>query len=225
MLECYVCFQELTTSINWGNFFTPGSQQYLCDVCRDKLDQLDGSRCRYCSRRSTDMICYDCKRWHQSGAGHLEFNYSVFAYNDFMKEVVARWKYRGDYQIAKAFAADFRQAFHSQFAFLKNPIFIPVPLSEERLQERAFNQAKQLASFLPGEILELLKRKNSEKQSKKSREERMISKNPFLSKGPINKPVIVVDDIYTTGTTLHHAAAILKARGCPAVYGFTLIRG
>jgi competence protein ComFC len=142
-----------------------------------------------------------------------------------MKDLIAKWKYRGDYKMAEVFIDGFESAFKKQFSFLKNPVMIPIPLSGERMEERAFNQAKQLAQFLPGETVEVLSRKHSEKQSKKSRVERMSSDNPFLAKGPIYKPAILVDDIYTTGSTLHHAAERLKEKGCPAVYGFTLIRG
>lgn len=224
-MECMICFQDLTASANWGSFFTKVEEKRLCEDCFVKLDKLSGTRCMLCSRRTTEKICLDCKRWQKEGKADLTFNYSIFAYNNFMKEVVAKWKYRGDYQIAEAFAADFRHAFKKKFSFIKNPIVIPIPLSEERIKERAFNQAKQLADFLPARTIELLARKHGDKQSKKSKEERMNTENPFLVKGPIQKPAIVVDDIYTTGRTMYHAAERLKQQGCPAVYGLTLIRG
>src|SRR5690606_12881635 len=98
-------------------------------------------------------------------------------------------------------------------------------LSKERLMERGFKQAKMLADFLPIEMVEPLSRVHGEKQSKKTRQERMIAENPFFIKETINKKVILVDDIYTTGTTLRHAATLLKEHGCPEVYSLTLIRG
>jgi len=95
----------------------------------------------------------------------------------------------------------------------------------ERLQERGFNQAEVLAAFLPIENRSLLTRIHSEKQSKMTRSERISTKNPFEIVGHINKKVILVDDIYTTGRTLRHAATLLKEHGCPQVYAYTLIRG
>lgn len=64
----------------------------------------------------------------------------------------------------------------------------------------------------------------SEKQAKKSRFERIMMKNPFKQTEPFNKPVVLVDDIYTTGRTLRHAAQLLTENGCPEVYALTLCR-
>jgi len=156
----------------------------------------------------------------------LQFNYSIFTYNPFMKEVIAKWKYRGDYYLGYIFENYLMEAFKENFSFLKkNGFVVPIPLSEERLLERGFNQAKMIADFLPIETKEILTRLHGEKQSKKSRMERIISKNPFFITESINKPVLLVDDIYTTGTTLRHAARLLKKHGCPNVYALTLVRG
>ncbi|WP_231784221.1 ComF family protein [Lentibacillus sp. JNUCC-1] len=147
-------------------------------------------------------------------------------YNDFMKDVITKWKYRGDYELGNMFADVFRDAFEKQYSNLKKDcLIVPVPLSSQRLKERAFNQAEMLARLLPVEPVLAVERLSGEKQSKKSRRERILSKNPFIVTEPINKPVILVDDIYTTGTTLRHIARQLKTNGCPSVYGLTLARG
>ncbi len=143
-----------------------------------------------------------------------------------MQDVIAKWKYRGDYILGTAFKQDFIRSFSKRFSFLKKEaLLVPIPLSKERMHERGFNQAKVLAEFLPRPCEDILTRVDSEKQSKKSREERIYTANPFNLTKIVNKPVILVDDIYTTGTTLRHAGTILKAHGCPEVYALTLIRG
>src|SRR5690625_1097913 len=81
------------------------------------------------------------------------------------------------------------------------------------------------SACLPAENKDILTRIHSEKQSKKTRSERLSADNPFVAAKKVNKPVILVDDIYTTGTTLRHAATLLKEQGCPEVYAYTLIRG
>lgn len=224
-MECLNCFKRIEDSVHWSNFFKGQEERKLCEACLFNLQKITGARCTYCSRQTNKKVCFDCKRWKQIHNNYIESNYSIFVYNDFMKDLITKWKYRGDYKIAETFMDEFIEAFKHRFTFIKEPIIVPIPVSEERLRERAFNQAKQLARFLPGERVEALSRKHSEKQSKKKRVERIASENPFLVEGPIYKPVILVDDIYTTGSTLQHAAERLKEKGCPAVYGFTLIRG
>ncbi|WP_339213858.1 phosphoribosyltransferase family protein [Ornithinibacillus sp. FSL M8-0202] len=142
-----------------------------------------------------------------------------------MQDIIAKWKYRGDYELGTVFEESYTTYFQKAFASIKNAVIIPIPLSMERLQERCFNQAEMLASFLSLKKMNILSRTHGEKQSKKSRNERIYSENPFILQEKLNNPVILVDDIYTTGTTLRHAAKLLKDAGCPEVYSYTLIRG
>ena len=182
-----------------------------------------------CSREHEGEICLDCERWqlfYRKEGDPLIKNVSLYTYNSFMKEIVAKWKYRGDYILGTIFKNELKAAFHKHFhKIAKDAAIVPIPLSEERLYERGFNQAEMLASFLTDEIVDILERIHSEKQSKKTRSERMRSENPFTLRKPINKRVILVDDIYTTGRTVRHAAQLLRNSGCKEVYAFTLIRG
>ncbi|AXI11185.1 ComF family protein [Oceanobacillus zhaokaii] len=226
-MECLWCGQAIIPDITWTNLFMPEKPSPLCRVCEEQLDQLDGARCKQCSRRSDVEICLDCDWWNEHATRNtIEFNYSIFAYNPFIQEIITKWKYRGDYVLGNIFQSYFQQAFRNNFALLKKDlVIIPIPLSEERLFERGFNQAKRLAEFLPIETSDVLTRIHGEKQSKKTRTERLDSENPFFMKESLQKPAILVDDIYTTGTTLRHAASLLRDNGCPKVYTFTLIRG
>src|SRR5699024_2546140 len=149
--------------------------------------------------------------------------------NDLMKEMIAKWKYRGDYELLNAFSKDIKATMNTHLQnILKEYVIVPIPLSEERLHERGFNQSLAIANKLTDDkhrIQDILERTHGEKQSKKSRDQRIFRKNPFKLTKIINKTVILVDDIYTTGTTLRHAASLLSQSGCPAVYSYTLIRG
>lgn len=140
--------------------------------------------------------------------------------------MITRWKYRGDYCLGQAFQKQVCNEFKQEFSFLtNNAVAVPIPLSSERLEERGFNQADVLARFLPIANTKALSRIHSEKQSKKNRYERISAVNPFRLEQTVNTPVVLVDDIYTTGTTLRHAASTLTEGGCTEVYAFTLIRG
>ncbi|RKQ35582.1 ComF family protein [Oceanobacillus halophilus] len=226
-MNCIWCDADIIPQVNWGNLFVLEKPKLLCPVCEGKLDKIEGKRCVRCSRRSADKVCSDCQWWEEKeGERIIEFNYSIFSYNEMMKDMIAKWKYRGDYYVGEAFKHSFITAYHEKFAFLKkNAVVVPIPLSTRRLKERAFNQAKMLADFLPVETIEALCRTHGEKQSKKSRMERIYADNPFFIEESINKSVILVDDIYTTGTTLRHAAKLLRDHHCPEIYALTLVRG
>jgi|SRR5690625_2511454 len=221
---CLWCNNEIIIEISWVNVIKPSKPKKLCHDCSHKLEVIKGSRCSVCSRSYQGDICYDCERWKTDDP--LVFNHSLFTYNERMQEIIAKWKYRGDYILGEVFRDLFLETFHTVFSFLNNDaVVVPIPLSEERMLERGFNQAKVLANFLPLETKSVMTRIFSEKQAKKTRRERISMRNPFNLQEKINKSVVLVDDIYTTGTTLRHAATLLKQNGCPKIYSYTLIRG
>ncbi len=223
-MNCLWCDQAIMVDVSWFHFLNPSKPKRLCQACESQLIKISGHRCQKCSRSTTQSICYDCQRWDNDDP--LIMNVSVYRYNERMQEMIAKWKYRGDYTLGYAFQHDFANGFQQFFSFIENDTqIVPIPLSTDRLLERGFNQAKQLADFLPLKQNQILERKLTEKQAKKTRRQRLAMKNPFNLLGRINKPVLLVDDIYTTGTTLRHAARILRANGCQKIYAYTLIRG
>nr|WP_312028287.1 phosphoribosyltransferase family protein [Bacillus sp. HMF5848] len=164
-----------------------------------------------------------------------------------MKEAMALFKFRGDYAVIYAFQEKLQQ-FYKQHYNKQDLLIVPIPLSNERLHERGFNQAEAIASLLPKlnllesiaqllplkhfffqqpfRIENILTRTHHEKQSKKSRTDRIHAKNVFSTNTQkINKPILLIDDIYTTGSTLRHAAKVLKEAGATSVSALTLIRG
>ncbi|MEI4789890.1 phosphoribosyltransferase family protein [Bacillus sp. FJAT-53060] len=124
------------------------------------------------------------------------------------------------------FKKDVQEAFKCSFS-IEKPALVPIPLSKERLKERGFNQSVVLASFIGLPILQPLIKIHQDKQSKRSKNERLDQKGLFQLKqrdGIVQKDVILIDDIYTTGATIYDAARILKDAGAKSVSSFTLIR-
>lgn len=223
---CTFCLKENQEQLNWSNIFTPTLLRGLCTGCNMKLERIEGPCCPSCSKPGSTGICIDCLSWRKLGYGgaSLDGNRSIYTYNSYMKEMIYQWKYRGDYEIGFSFQQEITQAF-KELEVEKGTILVPIPLSSERLAERGFNQASQLIDFIPCKNEMLLKRIHGEKQSKRTRQERIYADNPFIAEEKVEKPVILVDDIYTTGATLHKAAAVLKKAGCPCVRSLTLVRG
>jgi competence protein ComFC len=118
--------------------------------------------------------------------------------------------------------------------FWKADLLVPVPVSDSRLAERGFNQAEQLADVLSRrraipQLPLLIRTHHTGKQSFKSRAERLadmkhaFTANPELrgqfsewlkSLEPLNRPlrIIIVDDIYTTGSTIRACAEAVRQR-------------
>lgn len=229
MTNCLICNEQVAIQITWKSLL-PGSETNTCATCYETLMKINNPTCPICFRPQINLdICSDCQSWKNDPTwkGILERNVSVYEYNDAMKDILSTFKFRGDAALLAVFEKDFKTSYKANFKTIKFDATIPIPLSPERLYERGFNQAKLLADFLPLPQLDILKRTHHEKQSKKSRHERLTSSNVFsISKSSIveGKNILLIDDIYTTGTTLRHAAKRLKDYGAESIYSFTLIR-
>jgi competence protein ComFC len=228
--HCLLCHEPILPTISWTTLFSPEKEQLLCSTCECRLEKISGDCCRMCCRPFSQMdeqfrhgdLCNDCVRWEADPEwkGYLDQNISLFQYNDFLKEVIARFKFRGDYIIAKAFAEQIK----SKLAKLEYDFLVPIPLSEERLYERGFNQAEALLTVAGYTPTPLLTRIHSEKQSKKSRTERIHVPQVFQVSENESGKILLIDDIYTTGSTLRHAAKILKEAGAERIQSITLAR-
>ncbi|RFU63954.1 ComF family protein [Peribacillus glennii] len=228
--KCLICNEEVESVFSWKDIWVSSDNEKICSDCRGKLAFLSGERCKMCSREleekyQQDGLCLDCVRWENDSEwrGFLSANISLFHYNDFLKETIAKFKYRGDYALAEAFASFVAE----KIEHMSHDIIVPIPLSNERMAERGFNQAKALAETAGLKTYDALLRTHTEKQSKKSREERIRLAQVFKVTGPDTikgKKILLIDDIYTTGSTLRHAAKILKQSGAEEIYSLTLAR-
>lgn len=228
MGKCLYCFHDLDIRLSWRRLFFLEKEPVLCDECSKKLEPISGCTCPLCGRpNERSEWCADCHQWekHPDFQGVLKRNRSVFRYNDFMKEVLTRFKFRGDAILAEMFRESFLKAF--QVRSYESYLLLPIPLSKERLLERGFNQAKLLAELLPLPIIEPLRKRDSTKQSKKPRKDRIVSRNLFTLMDPklvVDQNIMIIDDIYTTGATVRQAAEILLRAGAKTVESFTLVR-
>ncbi|SFL84552.1 ComF family protein [Salibacterium qingdaonense] len=239
MAECLYCGESETSTASWRTLLFPENSG-LCRECRSLFTPIQEPVCKTCNRPVEHAgTCVDCERWEADPCwrGILRRNVSLFPYNDAMKDWTALWKYRGDAVLAESFRHRIRKLY---LTYPAGAVPVPLPLSPQRLQERGFNQAAILASFTaaagfslhrtpdPSDIL--LRSTHEEKQSKKSRAERLSSTSrPFELKGDKKdiegKHFVLFDDIYTTGTTLRKAALPLMENGAADVCSITLIRG
>lgn len=243
---CIICHEWITPRLGWNALFEEYKEECICNNCLNQLPTITGETCIIChrpfasldSRYRYDDICFDCYRWEQDHewSGLLQQNQSLYVYNAFLKEVIARFKFRGDYLLARAFAKQIREKLAPERAKsqrkIENPssnqLFVPIPLSNERLYERGFNQAEALLVAAKLEPTYVLQRIHTEKQSKKSRTERIHIPQVFELTDPNvvkDKKIVLIDDIYTTGSTLRHAAKLLKTAGASSIHSFTLARG
>ena len=219
--SCLYCHAQLQKNLNWSKIFLKEKNQWLCDECEGMFEKIGEQVCIYCSRESEEEYCSDCVKWKGKYGAMLSGNRSIFKYNEQMKQYMSQFKFAGDYILVQFFAEEFKRMTKG----MQDVIFVPVPLSEQRLYERGFNQSEAILREAKRPITHCLKRIDNEKQSKKSRVERLnMERNFQVTKNISGEKIVIIDDIYTTGATIHQVAACLKEAGAQTIQSITIAR-
>lgn len=208
---------------------------YFCPSCSQQLVQIKKDFCFYCLKPSYNGLTHvKClKKWGVDGA------LSFFYYNNFLKQIIKEIKYRGAVEIWKEFIKAIPTSYFKKLSFFKSlseALYLqPIPLHKNKLNKRGFNQAKIMTDFfnqfLNFSIIDsLLRIKDTQNQAQiKEKKKRYINlRNAFKvinQANLLNKSVILVDDVITTGYTIAEATKTLKKAGALKVYCLSLARG
>lgn len=207
--------------------FTKIDPAVRCDACSEKLvSLLNGFVCLGCSRYWIEKgLCPDCQKWKIDYPNYPFKHTALYQYNEFVKEWIEAYKYAGDYRLGELYKKEIQSFFYKQ-----KKLIIPIPISYRSKQLRGFNQVEGLLEFAGVKYTPaLIHCGTGEKQSSKDRKMRMLSPQPFkldeVFQDKIKgKAIILVDDIYTTGRTLFHAADCLLENGARSIETFSISR-
>ena len=220
-MKCLLCNDWIESVPKLRDLITFNQrEEYSCVSCKNQFKKLSKERCQNCNKELHRDTCIDCKLWMKKG--YIPKHLAIYRYEENMKEYFSRYKFIGDYCLRKIFQQEIKANLKS---FLKKGyILVPVPLSEERLEERGFNQVKGLLEGIP--YKNIFEKREIEKQSSRTREERLSQDNSFSLKKGIELPskIIIIDDIYTTGSTLYQMVKLLDDLDVKEVLTFSLAR-
>ena len=197
-----------------------------CQACDERLERIDWQTCcPSCGQKET-ADCLDCQYWAQVYPDFVLRHRGIFVYNDGMKEWLHQYKLLGDYRLRQVVALDVKKSLKT----FRYDCLIPIPLSADRYKSRGFNQVTavlEAASIVYEELLQ--KHVSLVPLATLSRKERLAIDQPFsLRQGAIEsikgKKILLVDDVYTTGRTLYHAAALIHSCQPTSVESLSLAR-
>ena len=219
-MTCLLCNQEFQEKIRFCDIlFFRNNSRAICSSCSNQFERIGQMHCPNCYRQGTDMRCADCELWEKKG--HKVNHRALYRYNPAMKDYFSKYKFEGDVVLGKVFAKELKKILSEYHDYT----IVPVPISDERMKERQFNQVTSMLDYEKISYSELLICSDSEKQSSRNRQERLSNSTSFLlTEELVPEKIIVVDDIYTTGATLHEITSLFRAKGVQNVKTLSIAR-
>jgi ComF family protein len=217
----------------------------LCGACAEKLPRIVSPFCGTCGESFNGRIdgAFDCPNCKEISF-HFEFALAAMDRCDETLELVHRLKYGKEIHLAGALgklACGALEDRRFQIALEQKWPLVPVPLHQSRLRKRQFNQAEEITRVVAGlsglPMAKWLKReRKTETQTRLTRKQRMENlrkafavrtswnkKKPAALKGAPG--VILVDDVFTTGSTVDACAKVLRKAGVKRIAVLTVLRG
>lgn len=200
--------------------------ELACGICRLKLPYINGPACRKCGKpllSGEREYCMDCRNRRH----HFRQGKAPFVYDKLMRESIARFKYGGRKEYAAFYAEEILRRCWKEAAYWKPEVLVPIPLHPSRKRKRGFNQAQLVAERLSQKtgipmdagLLRRVKKTHAQKElSGRDRAANLRGAFSIRDEKVPYKKILLVDDIYTTGSTMDEAARMLLEHGAGSVY-------
>lgn len=203
----------------------------ICEDCGKRLPYVAEPTCMRCGKpiaHDLTLYCGDCRRHRH----RFDRGFAVFVYTKEMQESIARFKYRDRQEYALFYARELERK--RRAAGYEAEMLVPVPVHRRKLSSRGYNQAKLIAeemerlSGIPSAEA-VLRRRDTLPQKELTRRERLSNMAEAFQSNPEipvqGKRILLVDDIFTTGSTVDLCADVLKRAGASEVSFATVAIG
>lgn len=198
----------------------------ICESCKGKLQYITEPRCKKCSKPielEEEEYCSDCVRKDY----HFTKGYAVWVYDEVMKHSIAEFKYHNKKEYALFYVEELLRIYRNAILKFQPDLIVPIPIHSSKFRQRGYNQAEIIANKIGKELNIpvindlLLRNRKTMPQKQLSDKERLrnlkkaFEYNKFVADRygkNINK-LLIVDDIFTTGSTIEACAHVLKSNG------------
>lgn len=202
-------------------------EEILCADCLREIPRIREPFCKKCGkelREATEEYCGDCRKAHH----RFEYGFALLSYTEEVAGMLARFKYKNRRRYGRWLGESLADTYGPEIRRMRAAALVPVPLYKRKERERGFNQARILAEAIGDRIgiptVDMLLRMRSTRAQKElGYEARLANLEESLAvaaewEGSLPEAVILVDDIYTTGSTIEACTAVLKKSGVRRVY-------
>ncbi len=219
--------------LNCGCSLFGHSEHYLCTDCHQSFKLIDSNSCWYCAK---PLGKYSARLKHCSECQSNNHSYTrVIAASTYCspaKELIHAFKFNNCRNIYKLIAEMMLTRINEEYSNQKFDYIIPVPLHKQKHYERGYNQSALVASSL-AKRLEiqysdklLLRKRYTVSQSSLTATERKANLTDAFAAPELldKKSILLIDDIFTTGSTINECAKTLRNSGVRRVYAAVFAR-
>ncbi len=198
----------------------------ICPDCLHKLSFVRSPVCKKCGKEIEDgslEFCPDCMRHPRT----FEYGIALLNYDETARHSMAQIKYNNKREYLDFYGTALTARYGRTIRRMQADALVPVPVHATRKKTRGFNQAEILARVIGKKLgipvmpEMLVRNKKTLPQKDLSAAERLKNLSGAFAAGEIPegiRSVILVDDIYTTGSTIEACARALRASGISRVY-------
>lgn len=208
------------------------TEEVVCAPCLSQVRASEPPLCRVCGRElSHPGVCTECR---QRPLCFFQKAVSYGAYEGRLRELLLRYKRERHQELLPLLTERLTIAWALHFFDREIDWLVPVPIAAEKLRERGFNQAAELAYRLGRHVRvpvcePLCWQGASRSQAARGRQARLLSMEQSLGLTPAatqlaGRTVCLVDDVFTTGATANACAKRLHEAGVRSVYVLTVAR-
>lgn len=198
----------------------------ICTTCHSKLVYIHEPKCKKCGkelRDDTKEYCTDCSvKKH-----YFKLNVAVFEYSDMVSKSLYKFKYHNRRTYARFYGEAIAKHCANDIRRWNPDVIVPVPIHYKKRIKRGYNQAALIARELGKEINIYVDEKylyrvvntRPMKELNKTTRKKNVENAFKIYKNVVKyKKIILVDDIYTTGSTLDACAKALLGAGASEVF-------
>ncbi len=203
----------------------------ICAACRKKLVPVGKQVCFRCGKPilSGEEFCGDCAGktfWYERGK-------ALYTYESAAASIY-RFKYGGRREYARFFGKEMAKDAAEFLRRVRPDGLIPVPVSAKRMKKRGYNQAGLLAEEIGRytgipvypQLVRRVADTRPQKELNPKERQNNLKKAFIIARNDVKlSTVIIVDDIYTTGSTVNAVAQVLRQSGVRKVYYMALAIG
>jgi competence protein ComFC len=209
---------------------------FLCPACAGGALKIEAPFCRQCSQPFEGDITGEFRCSNCDGRKfHFECAIAKYRSKGVVRDFIHRLKYERAYYLRKPLAEWAAVGLTDKRVLIRPfDFFVPVPLHPTRKRERGFNQAEAIGTVLASRagkpmVNALRRTRYTTTQTRLDRAERMENlRGAFVVRKPDavrGRNIILVDDVFTTGSTIEECARVLREADAASVRALTVARG